>query len=116
MAEKVLQPEFGQMLSGSAALQSALFQALRIASSEQFDPDSAPDGMKNLLCDIAGRVVGQFAAKNGKAHPVQTLMLETKSSKAGSPISFDVLDDRLATIQKQTRSLVYQLLGRATGK
>lgn len=94
-AEGRLAPEDAERLALSAALQTALLQLERVAAVERFDPETAPEALKQLVLSLANHALRQSGVGDERAG------VET----------FDALQDRLARIQASTRVAFEHVLG-----
>jgi len=89
-----LEPETGERLVLSAALQSALIQIERVAAKE-FSSEKAPEALKGLMARIADNVFDAFGV----------------GAELGGVGSFEELGRRLAEVQDATRRTLENVLG-----
>ena len=106
-----LEADDGGRLMESAALQAAAFQAMRVIDPEPFDPAERPPGVGDLIARTA--ITAAVAATGALPEPVRSLMNSSEQGNAPLPISLDVLDGRLKTIQVGTRDAMMRILGKS---
>jgi glutamate-ammonia-ligase adenylyltransferase len=95
MMEGKIAPAEGERLALSADLQSALLHVERVAESRTFDPEHAPDALKQLFVAIADN----------------TLRSDGIGPERAGVASFAELQQRLTEIQTQSRAALETLLG-----
>ncbi len=91
-----LDPEDAERLLLSASLQVALLQLQRVTGGDSFDPERAPEAVKQLLVAFANQALANSGVGGERAR------IE----------SFAALGERLQRVQERTRAALERVLGR----
>ncbi|HSG94390.1 MAG TPA: DUF294 nucleotidyltransferase-like domain-containing protein, partial [Afifellaceae bacterium] len=95
----ILPPDDTELLDQAAILQNALFQGLRVAAPGQFDPQSAPAGLKDFLVAVAAPPLPADDNGSPPSEPFETVISTPPRGKPPAVRIFDELNIRLKDIQ-----------------
>ncbi|HWT32086.1 MAG TPA: bifunctional [glutamine synthetase] adenylyltransferase/[glutamine synthetase]-adenylyl-L-tyrosine phosphorylase [Propylenella sp.] len=96
--ERQLPQAQGGALLAAAAVQGALLQIQRVVDDKNFDPEQAPEALKQLLVAAACSALADIPSERGVA------------SSAGSTTCFTALTDHLSRLQQAARAALEAVL------